>query len=260
MRNRSMLESIDLDVMEVVTDRRAALRSAGRIGWGVALSSVPLGLAGVARNAFAQGGLPQQIVEVLNFALTLEYLEAAYYTRGVAASGLIPAEDRAIFETLRDHEQVHVDFLREQLGSQAVAEPEFDFTAGGVFAPFSDYAQFKLLAQAFEDTGVRAYKGQAPNLAANGAVLQAALTIHSVEARHAARVRLLNGAQGWIPFAQPGAPAAAQPVYAGEDRTEQLGVSVPTVSGVSAEAVTESFDEPLTKEQVLAIADPFIVS
>lgn len=258
MKAQSILDSVDQDVMERVSSRRGALRDLGRLGSAFAMASVPMGLAISAKRAFAQGGLPQQIVDVLNFALTLEYLENEYYKAGLAASGLIPAADRSIFTTIQAHEQAHVEFLAQALGGSAVAKPSFDFTAGGMFAPFSDYTQFKLLAQAFEDTGVRAYKGQAAALMSNDQILEAALSIHSVEARHAARVRRLNGLQGWIPFSQPGVPAAAAPVYAGEDQVVQLGVNVPSVSSISAEAVTESFDEPLTKQQVLAIAGPFI--
>ena len=260
MREQTILGSLDPEILQRIGSRRAALRDAGRLGVaGLALASVPLALAASAKRVFAQGGLPQGIVDVLNFALTLEYLENEYYIMGLA-SGVIPAADRPIFELIQDHEQAHVEFLQAQLGSAAVAKPEFDFTAGGMFAPFSDYPTFKLLSQAFEDTGVRAYKGQAPALIESDVVLTAALTIHSVEARHAARVRRLNGLQGWIPFAQPGVPAAAQPVYAGEDNVTHLGLNVTTVTSVDDEEVTEAFDEPLTKDEVLAIAGPFIVS
>ncbi|HET7274260.1 MAG TPA: hypothetical protein VFI91_03735, partial [Longimicrobiaceae bacterium] len=76
----------------------------------------------------------------------------------------------------------------------------------------------------------------------------------------AARVRRLNGLEGWIPLAQPGVPAAAAAVYAGEDETVQLGVDIPDVANISTELATEAFDEPLTMAEVLAIADPFIVN
>lgn len=257
MRDKTILESLDPDILQRIGSRRAAIREAGKLGAGLALASVPLALAASASKAFGQA-LPQEVVDILNFALTLEYLEAEFYALGLD-SGVIESGDLSIFQTIGDHEQAHVDFLVQQLGSAAVDKPEFDFTAGGMFDPFNDYPTFRLLAQAFEDTGVRAYKGQAPALIDFDTVLTAALTIHSVEARHAARVRRLNGLQGWIPFAQPDAAAAVQPVYAGEDRTTQLTVNVPNVTEVGNESITESFDEPLTMQQVLAIADPFIV-
>lgn len=258
-RDSTFWDALDPDTLHDMASRREALAGAARLGGRLALASVPVALAATARDAFAQS-LPGEVVEVLNFALTLEHLENQFYLGGLGASGLIPAVDRSIFETIQAHEEAHVDFLVGALGSQAVDPPSFDFTAGGAFAPFQDYGQFRLLAQAFEDTGVRAYKGQAPALAGSDMVLEAALTIHSVEARHAARVRRLNGGQGWIPQDQPDAAAAVAAVYAGEDRRTQLGVDVLSVTSVGSDGVTESFDEPLTMEEVLAIAGPFIES
>lgn len=274
MNNETILGGLDPEVLERVGSRREALSGAGRWGMGLALASVPLAVAAMAKNAFAQSGLPQAVVDVLNFALTLEELEAEFYVRGVAANNgnLIPASDRTIFRTIRDHEVEHVRFLREVLGTQAVAKPTFDFTAGGMFNPFGDYQQFMALAQAFEDTGVRAYKGQAPALLVSPPVLRAALTIHSVEARHASEVRRLRGnfqdtepQQGWITLNNRGTgmPAATQPVYNGEENVMQGGANITTLPAftgtTSATVASESFDEPLTRQQVLEIVDAFIV-
>jgi hypothetical protein len=273
MSNESILGGLDPELMDVMATRRDALRGASRWGMGLAMASVPLALASMAKSAFGQT-TPQAVVDVLNFALTLEELEAEFYVMGMNASGLIPAVDRQIFGTIRDHEVQHVQFLRNALGSAAVAKPTFDFTAGGLFTPFSNYDQFKALAQAFEDTGVRAYKGQAPILLQSKAILRAALTIHSVEARHASEVRRLRGnfldiepQQGWITLNLRGTdmPAATQPVYDGEELTTQAGVNIATLPGattgstIGANQASEAFDEPLTKQQVLQIVDAFIV-
>jgi hypothetical protein len=274
MSNESILGGLDPEVLETMATRRDALRGAGRWGMGLAMASVPLALAGMARGAFAQSGLPAAVVDVLNFALTLEELESEFYVMGMNAAGLIPAADRQIFGTIRDHEVAHVQFLRNVLSTDAVAKPTFDFTAGGAFAPFTDYEQFKALSQAFEDTGVRAYKGQAPVLLQSKPVLRAALTIHSVEARHASEVRRLRGnftdqepQQGWITLnlRGTGMPAATQPVYDGEENVTQAGINISTLPGaatgssIGANQGSESFDEPLTKLQVLQIVDAFIV-
>ena len=166
-------------------------------------------------------------------------------------------KQRRIFETIGEHENAHVAFLKQTLGSQAVAKPQFDFTAGGALPnPFKNYEVFLILAQGFEDTGVRAYKGQAPKLKPYDAYLTAALTIHSVEARHASEVRRLRGEAGWIPTNDPTAPAPIKAVYAGEDNLHQLGVDVGAF--LNAKAGSEAFDEPLTKAQVLAIVQPFL--
>lgn len=262
MNNLSVQNPRSPESREHSTSRRDAVRSVGRLGLGLATASLPGLLAVLARSAQAQSTPPQQqpsVTEVLNFALTLEYLEAEYYTMGVN-SGVVPAAALDIYKTIRDHEQAHVAFLQQALGGDAVAKPTFDFTAGGMFQPFSDYPTFLLLSQAFEDLGVRAYKGQAPNLLTNKDVLLAALSIHSVEARHAAEVRRLRGLQAWIPFDQPGVPPAVAPVYAGMAETTKYKIDVPRVSGVSAEAVTEAFDEALGMSEVLQIAGSFIKS
>jgi len=250
--------------------RRSAVKGGALLAAG--LASAPVALAAFARTAFGQTRLPAVVIGVLNYALVLEELEAEFYVRGVNASGLIPEADRVIFTTIRDHELEHVAFLRRTLGASARPKPTFDFTAGngsgsGPYANvFTNYETFKAVAQAFEDTGVRAYKGQAPALLPYDDVLTAALTIHSVEARHASEVRRLRGDfqdtepffQGWVTEAQTDVPGAAA-VYAGEDNVTQGGVNVTTVTPVARKEITEAFDEPLTQAQVLAIIDPFLV-
>lgn len=184
----------------------------------VALTSAPLIIAAASSEAFAAGSLPQKVVDVLNFALTLEYLEAAFYKMGNEASGLIPAEYRQLFRTIGAHETAHVALLQHALGSAAVKAPAVDFTAKGKYADaFSNFKTFATLSATFEDLGVAAYKGQAGNLAGTP-VLTTALQIHSVEARHAGAVRPIVG----------------------------------KASTISA------FDTPKTKAQVLAAAKPFL--
>ena len=303
MEQHSILGNLDPELLDEMTTRRGAIRGAGFLGAKLALASAPLALAAMAKQAFGQGSsLPAAIVSVLNFALILEELESEFYTiatggmamsGGSVVTGLIPASDREIFDTLRDHEQAHVRLLRSVLGSAAVAKPTFDFTGSGAFpTAFTSYATFLTLAQAFEDTGVRAYKGQAPILfAAETAVntfprkpiLDTALRIHAVEARHASEVRRLRGnfseqapQKGWITGNQSGGAPAA--VYAGEENTNQGAPPAPapginvanlplpgpnqpavTPAVAAATAASEAFDEPLTRAQVVAIVDPFIV-
>lgn len=256
MKKPGIMETIDPDLTEHIMSRREAMNGVGKWTSKIALASLPLGFAALTKSVFA-AHLPSQVVDVLNFALTLEYLEAEYYIMGVA-SGIIPGADRKTFVTIRDHEIAHVDYLKRVLGAAAVAKPAFDFTAGGAFAPFTNYETFKLLAQGFEDTGVRAYKGQFPALQPYDQVLTAAATIHSVEGRHASMVRRLRGLEGWIPFAGSDSPAALMAIYAGEDNTTHAGVSVPSITSIALEEITESFDEPLTKAEVVAIITPFL--
>lgn len=181
------------------------------------LTSAPLVLALASNQAFGQG-LPQQITDTLNFALTLEYLEAAFYDQG-NKSGVIPSEYRAVFRTIGQHENAHVKLLKSVLGSAAVAAPAVDFTAGGRYADvWENFDTFLALSQTFEDLGVAAYKGQAGNLMGSREVLTVALQIHSVEARHASEVRRIGLKFGW----------------------------------------DGAFDKPLSKNAVLAAAKPFL--
>lgn len=253
------IEKVDGEVFERLDhiSRRGMFNSFSKKAAAVA---VPVMVAGMLNKAYAT---TSGAIDVLNFALTLEYLENEFYKKGVATVNLIPPTDQAIFAQISKHETQHVNFLLAALGSKAVAKPNFDFTAKGAFADvFSNYKTFAIVSHALEDTGVRAYKGQAGNLMAaeDKPLLQYALQIHSIEARHAAIVgRLLNvrgfvpGAKGWTTLAQ-GNPAA---VYAGDDNLIQGGVNLKGLAGKSDAAISEAFDEPLTKEAVLAIAGPF---
>lgn len=252
-----VLDTLDPELLARTVSRRDALGRLGATVATVAVASAPLALGVMARDAFAQGaGIPQGIRDVLNFALTLEYLEDEFYKAGLAAPGLIPGSARTVFQQIGKHETAHVVLLRNVLGSQAVAKPAFDFTAGGSFPDvFSNYQTFLALAQGFEDTGVRAYKGQAGNLITDNGTLTVALQIHSVEARHAAQVRRMRNQKGWITNATTDVAALAA-VYAGDGETMQAGVN--TAGFVSAAAASEAFDEPLTREAVLAIAGMFI--
>ena len=260
------LMPIDPDIAARLASRQADVAAGAPMSAtaraGLMMGGAMLATAALATDAFAQDGLPGIVVDVLNFALTLEYLEAEFYTRGTGTSGLIPAELRGVFDQIRKHEVAHVSFLQGVLGSQAVAKPTFDYTGGtgsgnGPFAGvFSNAQTFMAVAQAFEDTGVRAYKGQAANLMGHNDVLRAALKIHSVEARHAAQVRRIRGQKGWITESMSGGlPDAAQGTYKGESNKFQFILGQPDSNGI---AQSEAFDETLTKDQVLEIVAPFI--
>ncbi len=255
---------------ERAISRREAFRAGGTAvavaGAGLRLASVPLAFAALARPTRAQ--VMTDVIAVLNFALTLEYLEDEFYRTGLAsdvAAALSPAERIAVGQVSK-HETAHVAVLQAtitNLKGDFIPKPTFDFTAGGLFGDvFSNRDTFLAVAQTFEDTGVRAYKGQAGNVMANDAVLTAALQIHAVEARHASQIRRLRGQKGWITGDSRGdLPPATQATYEGEGNTTHAGVdAAPFGNGVGGtDAVTEAFDEPLTMEAVLVIVDPFIV-
>ncbi|RYZ22622.1 MAG: ferritin-like domain-containing protein [Chitinophagaceae bacterium] len=281
------LENVDPEVYERLDDRRQAMKRFSFIGKTLAMAAIPAALGSMLKKAYGQS-TPAIVLETLNFALTLEYLEAEFYKKAVqAGTSLVPAGPATgAIATIAAHEQAHVDFLKATitaLGGSAVAMPTFDWSAGNSATGggplgntlFTDYGTFLAVAQTFEDTGVRAYKGQAATLTSNKAVLTAALQIHSVEARHASHIRQMRRAntslgagqvKPWITNNQsnittPSAPlnAQIQKSYNGEENTTQGGVPAATFTTIAAAKVTEAFDEPLTKAQVLDIVDPFIV-
>ncbi|MEJ7759130.1 MAG: ferritin-like domain-containing protein [Gemmatimonadaceae bacterium] len=271
MENTTLMQGLDPEMMEPIVSRRDAIAkgafASSKVMAALALGSVPIALGALARDVYGQ--TPADVLDVLQFALLLEYLEGEFYTRGVAGAGLIPAADLVVFTQIRDHENVHITALQGLIrgrGATPGAKPNFDFTAKGALPGFNftgtaQYPPFMALAQAFEDTGVRAYKGQAPRLMGDKAILTAALTIHSVEARHASQVRRMRGQKGWITGNSRGdLPAFTQGIYNGEDLAMQAGLDITALGtgngGIGA--VTEAFDEPLTKAQVTAIVTPFL--
>lgn len=126
---------------------------------------------------------------ILNYALTLEFLEAAFYTQGSTIAFTDP--NYAYFATtVKGHEVAHVAALQatlKKLKIKAISAPEVAFGAA-----VTDQATFLATAKVLEDTGVAAYAGQVTNIL-QAPILAAAASIHSVEARHAAWIRFLLG-------------------------------------------------------------------
>jgi len=158
-------------------------------------------------------------IDVLNYALTLEHLEYAFYRDGIGLFTFGEDSRGASIDTnlaaIRDHEMAHVDTLTQvitDLGGDPVAEATYDFGDA-----YTDPAAFLATAMALENTGVSAYDG-AGQYIDDPDLLTAAGSIVAVEARHASYLNLLNG---MIPF-------------------------------------PDAFETPLTKDEVLAIAGPFI--
>jgi hypothetical protein len=159
--------------------KRAAIGGGSLVAGGVLMGGLPSVALGARRSKAND-------VKILNFALTLEYLEAAFYAEAVSKGALSGgALDAA--KIVRNHEADHVKALKKALGSAAVKKPKFDFKG-----TTEDQSKFLQTALALEETGVAAYSGQAGNIK-QGAVLAAAASILTVEARHAAHFRTLNG-------------------------------------------------------------------
>lgn len=168
----------------------------------------------------AQQGDFQGPFDVLNYALTLEYLEATYYKKGTEAVAL-DGEAAGYLETVQADEQAHVDKIKatiKKLGGEPVAPPEVDFGDA-----FSSADNFLTLAYTFENTGVGAYLGAAPALYEQKALLKAAASIYGVECRHAAILGNLLGK--------------------------------PAEGGVYKNS---AFEQPLTRSEVLSRVQPFV--
>jgi hypothetical protein len=280
------IEQVDPEVYERFDTRRKVMKQFANLGGKLAAAAVPFAVASMFQKAYGQ--TPAEVTAVLNFALTLEYLEAKFYNSIVGSAGYLtaPAAAQGALTNIKNDENKHVAFLKGVLAADAIAEPTFDLTGGngtgtGPFAGYlASYDVQLAMAQTFEDTGVRAYKGQAANIRSNRLALTSALRIHSVEARHASHIRQMRAsrAPGYIPTGQTVRPwitlnqsgidtgnadvnTAIGMSYAGEELTTQAGVNILGLGGAFNDAANASaaFDEPLTKEQVLAIVDGFIV-
>ena len=322
MDNQPILDTIDPEYIERLAIRREEIERGSPARAGVvaalALGSVPIALAVLSKDLYAQGTLPAAIKGVLDFALALEIFEDEFYkavlgTSASAAQNAAFAPVRALaaavpgavatLQQIEKHELAHRTTLLATGATNVfgLTEASFDFTGnrsatgGGPFSKATTDLAFLLeVAQGAEDTGVRAYKGQAGNLMSNSAILEAALRIHSVEARHASRIRRMRRAAAGAPDAvrysgtvRGGERAAAggtdlgavNPTAVGnafdkiygaganattapsESNTTHAGVNVTTLAAAQfgTDAAQEAFDEPLDRADVVAIVQPFFI-
>jgi hypothetical protein len=181
-RDGAVAEALD-GLEQEGTTRGAWLRRAGLFAGAAASSSLlPIGSA-EARD----GGSKSRDIKILNYALTLEFLEAAFYAEALE-KGKLTGSTLHFAQVVAGHEATHVATLQGVLGAKAVKRASYDFhgTTG-------HRHKFLSTSKVLEDTGVAAYQGQGPRIHQN-AVLKPAGAILAVEARHAAWVRDLLGA------------------------------------------------------------------
>ncbi len=171
-----------MDNIEIHGMSRGAFLVRGALATGAAVGAASVS-PWVTRALAQEGGGD---VDILNFALTLEYLEADFY-RQASKLGL-KGQYKSLAKEFGANEQEHVDALVAtigQLGGKPVKSPKFAFG-------LKTQKDFEKLAVILEDTGVSAYNGAAPMIESKE-VLAAAGSIVQVEARHAAALRFLGG-------------------------------------------------------------------
>ncbi|GAB3582782.1 ferritin-like domain-containing protein [Hymenobacter daeguensis] len=281
------LSEVDPDVLDRFDSRRSVFSSLGSMAKRTALAATPLFLGTMFQKAYA--GTTSTPVDVLNYALTLELLEADFY-RQFQASNTITAGTpaAAAIAQIKKHEDAHVALLKTTITSLGGTPVAGTATSGVRFNPavFSSsfpatYANYLAVAQALEDAGVRAYKGRAGELLGTD-LLTVALQIHSVEARHAAHIRTMRGQTPWVsntddlasvPLTAPvygsGNPITATSITAGgatygipaytaaspvESNVTQSNVNLTTGLGTTYTAAdaAAAFDEYLQAAEILA--------
>jgi rubrerythrin len=206
MSHQLNLEHIDTDgaVRETAAEamdaldgdtRSSFLRRAGLAGGALVGGGAILGALAPSAMAFTTGDRPpakfgKGDIGILNYALTLEYLESSFYNEATANQhrhGFIKDfETRVFLRAVTDDENQHVQALKKVLGGHAVKKPKFDFHGDN-----AEETKFKTAAFTFENEGVHAYSGQAFNIK-DPKVLAAALSIVTVEARHASVIGLIR--------------------------------------------------------------------
>jgi len=326
MDNQTILAPIDPEIVDRLAARKQEIDRGSYASPGIvaalAIGSVPIALAALSKDVFAQGTLPTAVKGVLDFALALEIFENEFY-KAVLGRSTSAAQNNAFItvraqaaavpgavntlDQIQKHEAEHVKFLTARGATNVfnLSATSFDFTGArgagnGPFAKATTNLAFLLqVAQGAEDTGVRAYKGQAGILLANNqpAILEAALQIHSVEARHASRIRRMRrslpgtpASVRWSGTVRGGGSAAAGATDLGDTAAVQAQVAAafdkiygpganattaPSEANVAQgplnvqtglpgasfglEAAQEAFDEPLDRGDVIAIVQPFFI-
>ena len=209
------LDRLKETVDDQLTSRRRFMATTAAVGGGLAAASPVGGQSGNesssskgSSNGNSEDDGPSD-VDILNFALKLEYLEARFYKEGLDTIGECSLQNSVQLEDLggslqerayddlrviQEHEEAHVDVIAqtiEDLGGDPIDEPEFDFGSRT-----ENTEEFLATAATLETTGVGAYAGAAPMID-NPDLIPPALSIHSVEARHTSFLNNLNGEIGF---------------------------------------------------------------
>ncbi|SEN57035.1 Ferritin-like domain-containing protein [Sphingomonas gellani] len=273
-------------------DARVRRREGRRDFFRAAIGGAAVAAAGATALGMASGAAAQAVTltdaDILNFALNLEYLEAQFYSYAVTGAGLpstllggtgtpgavtggkqVAFTDPVVAQYAREiaaDEQAHVQFLRTQLGSSAVAQPAIDLgftassafskaaqaaglvTAGTAFDAYASDENFLLAAFLFEDVGVTAYKGASPLISSN-TYIDAAAGILAAEAFHAGLIRQTLYAKG---IAAPSLLTSADKI---SDARDTLDGAQDLDQGISTKQVAATATTPAIDYSNIAPTD-----
>ena len=166
--------------------KKAGLAGGAVMGSGALLAALTPAVSSAAAKKYKRppAKFGKGDIGILNYALTLEYLEAAFYNESTKNKVAKGAQESAFLKRTTADENAHVAYLKKALGSKAVAAPKVDFGSA------TSKAKWIPTSFILENTGVKAYSGQALNIT-SPEVVQAALSIVTIEARHASVAGLL---------------------------------------------------------------------
>ncbi len=216
----SELDNLEICEQALSTSRKrgqflkSLMAASGGLAAVAAVGPAALASASTARGAAV---IPKSDIDILNFALTLEWLERTFYEQAVARVPFQQSSVRRLAMTLRGDETNHTVALTGNVknygGVPVGRAPHYNFPAG----VFKTQSAFLGLSESLEDTGVHAYLGQARNIKTPSILLTAA-TIVTVEARHAGAIRYQNGKN-----------LTSGPFDSGFTKAQVLGVAGPLI-------------------------------
>ncbi len=263
-QNETIADSTDAN--DNLSRRDAITSASSKLITALGIGAIPVAMAALPRSAAAQ--TTTDLLDANQFVLLIVQMQAELHLRAASSSGFIPSADLSAMAGIRIQDASQVQLMGALVNSlQAVPndQPPFDWTAKGAFPGFAfasgQYATYQIIAQGLEDLGVRAIKGQIARMGANTNAMSQVATYASVQARHAAEIRRIRGKKAWITSnSRDDLPAVFQPVYDGEDVTIHAGFDSAALGGANggASAVTEAFDEPLTKAQANVVLSKFL--